>query len=103
MERRALASSLQFDKIQRSLAITLEIERHERESERLENRHKLACHFGREGALQFFGGNLDADQLVMMSHAKLAEAQGAHRFFSLLHDPQALPLDLPAVRELRGN
>ena len=38
----------------------------------------------------------------MMSHAKLAEAQGAYRFFALLHDPQALRRDLQAISDAGG-
>src|SRR5689334_23212770 len=62
--------------IQRTLPVTLEIQRDVLESQLLEDGGELRRHFDSEGAGEFVFRDLDAHDLSVKAHAELAEAQG---------------------------
>ena len=72
------------------------------EAEWLEDGHELGRHGGSEGAGQFVGGNLDAHQLAVESHAELAEAERPQRLFAALDGLDGLFRGRSAIGDARA-
>ena len=65
--------------------------------ERFEDASKFGGHFRSERAGQFFARDLDANDVAMVAHPELAEAQGANGVFSLLNHAECFARDLAAI------
>src|SRR5207247_2358687 len=72
------------ERIHRAGAEALKIERDKLKAQRLEDPRELCRHFRSQNAVHFFAGDLDANDLSMMAHAELAEAEPAKIVFALL-------------------
>ena len=83
-------------------AETFQVEGYEFESQSFENPCEFGGSGGIEGAGQFVLGDLDADDLTVMAHAELAEAEGAESVFSLLDCGQGFAGDGAAVFDAGG-
>ena len=61
--------------VHRAGAKAFQIKSDELEAQRFEDCGELGCHVGVQSALQFFSGDLDADDVAVMPYSKLPEAK----------------------------
>ncbi len=68
--------------VHRTGAEAFQVERDEFEAERFEDGGELGRDGGTQGTVQFFAGDLYADNVSVMAHTKLAEAESANCVFA---------------------
>src|SRR4030095_8681058 len=78
-----------------------QIEGNELESESLEHARELGRHGRVEGTAEFIGSDLDADDVAMMTYAKLTKTKAAQRVFSLLHHRKSFTRNRSAIFDAR--
>src|SRR5262249_3207876 len=79
----------------------LAIERDVFEAELLEDRHQLCRHLRRKRAIKLVARHLDADNLPMMAHAHLAEAQLAQGLLARFDGGERLSRNLTSIFNAR--
>src|ERR1700682_4740572 len=87
--------------VERSLPVSLEVQRHVTKSQRLENLDKFSCHLWGERARQFFRSNFETDKLFVITDPKLPEAEAPQSLFAFFYDRQALRRHFNAVGDAR--
>ena len=83
--------------VHRSGAKALQVESHELEAETFEDGGELGGDGGIERALQFLARDLNADDVSVMTDAKLAETEGANRVLAALDNAERFARDWPAI------
>src|SRR3954447_7570368 len=89
-------------RVHRSGAKAFQVESHEFEAQLFEDGSELRGHGRIQGARQFRTIDLDSDDVSVMAHPKLTEAQGTKRVLAALHNVQRLPSDGAAVFNAGG-
>src|SRR5882724_4761049 len=85
------------DRIHRSRAEAFQVQGHELESQCFEDAGEFGRHGGIKRARQLGAVNLDPDDVSVMTHAELTEAELAQRFFALFHRAQCFARHRPPV------
>ena len=78
-----------------------EIQGHELETKRLENTGQFRGHLGRKGTRQLGLGNLDADNLAVVTDTELAEPEASQRILALLDRAEGLARNWASILDAR--